>query len=245
MSYIFNTFFYNPLYNALVYLIDIIPGGDVGIGVILLTLVVSFLLFSISKNAIRSQMKLKEIEPELALIKQNPDKQEQAKLMIALYQKHHINPFSMILLLILQIPILFALYYVFYRGGLPQIHTEILYSFIKVPAQVNMNFLGILDISQKSWVVALIAGITQFIQAKLVAPATLPKTEGKGSLSQDFARSMQMQMKYTFPAIIFFIGLGFPSALPLYWSTRNLFTIGQELILRKKRNKDKEVGKII
>ena len=236
MSYIFNTFFYNPLYNALVFLIDTIPGGDAGIGVILLTLLVSFLLFSISKNAIRSQMKLKEIEPELALIKQNPDKQEQAKQMIALYQKHHINPFSMVLLLILQIPILFALYYVFYRGGLPLIHTEILYSFVKVPDVVNMHFLGILDISQKSWIVALVAGVTQFIQAKLVTPPSLPKSDKK-TLSQDFAHSMQMQMKYTFPAIIFLIGLGFPSALPLYWSTRNLFTIGQELVLRKKRAK--------
>lgn len=235
MSYIFNTFFYNPLYNGLVFLIDIIPGGDAGIAVILLTLVVSFLLFSISKNAIRSQMKLKEIEPELNLIKQNPDKQEQARQMIALYQKHHINPFSMILLLILQIPILFALYYVFYKGGLPVIHTEILYSFVKVPTEVNMHFLGILDISQKSWAVALVAGVTQFIQAKLVAPPPPVSKGDKPTLSQDFARSMHMQMKYTFPAIIFLIGLGFPSALPLYWSTRNVFTIGQELVLRKRK----------
>jgi len=236
MSYIFNTFFYNPLYNGLVFLIDIVPGGDAGVAVVLLTLVVSFLLFSISKSAIRSQMKLKEIEPELVLIKQNPDKQEQARLMIALYQKHHINPFSMILLLLLQIPILFALYYVFYKGGLPEIHTEILYSFVKVPTEVNMHFLGILDISQKSWIVALVAGVTQFIQARLVAPPPAVAKDTKATFSQDFAHSMHMQMKYTFPAIIFLIGLSFPSALPLYWSTRNVFTIGQELFLRKKRN---------
>ena len=236
MSYLFNTFFYNPLYNGLIFLINIIPGGDAGLAVVFLTLIVSFLLFSISKKAIRSQMKLKE--PELALIREIKDKQEQAKKTLELYRKNGINPFSMVLLMLIQIPILFALYYVFFKGGLPNIHTELLYSFVRPPSVVSMSFIGLIDISKANIFVAFVAGVTQFIQARLVIPPSLPKTGDKASLSQDFAHSMNSQMKYTFPFIIFLIGTGLPSALPIYWSTRNIFTILQELVLKKRFWKD-------
>ncbi len=232
MSYIFNTFFYNPLYNGLVFIIDLLPNGDAGVAVVLLTIIVSLLLFSISKKAIRTQIKLREIDPELREIKnKTTDKQEQARLMLALYQKHQVNPFSMILLMIIQIPILIALYYVFLRGGLPEIHTELLYSFIEVPKLVNMNFLGILDIKEKSLIIAILAGITQFIQAMIAIPKT--SKPQNNNLSENFAHSMQVQMKFVFPVIIVFIGMGFPSALPLYWTTRNIFTIFQEIIVKK------------
>lgn len=232
MSYIFNTFFYNPIYNGLVFLVDILPNGDVGLAVVLLTIIVSFILFSVSKNALRSQMKMREIQPQLEEIKKIKDRQEQARQMLDLYRKNKINPFSMILMMFIQIPILFALYYVFFRGGLPSIHTDILYSFVKVPETINMHFLGLMDIGQKNIFVAILAGVTQFIQARLMIKPT-PKKENS-SMSEDFARSMGAQMKYTLPVIIGLIGLSLPSALPLYWSTRNIFTIFQELFLKKK-----------
>jgi len=239
MSYIFNTFFYNPLYNGLIYLIDIVPGGDAGVAVVLLTVIVSLILFSISKKAIRSQMKLRELEPELTIIKKIEDKQEQARQMLALYSKNQINPFSMILLMFIQIPILFALYKVFYSGGLPLVHQEILYSFVVAPENINMIFLGIVDISKKSILIAIFAGITQFIQAKLMTK-NAPKKSENPSMSEGFAHSMNMQMKYTLPVIITIFGLSLPSALPLYWTTRNIFTILQEIFLKKDK-KDKKV----
>lgn len=236
MSYIFNTFFYNPLYNGLVFLIDLLPNGDAGLAVVLLTIIVSLLLFSVSKKAIRTQIKLKEIEPELREIRsKTSDKQEQARLMLALYQKHQVNPFSMILLMIIQIPILIALYYVFLRGGLPDIHQELLYSFVEVPKVVDMNFLGVLDIKEKSLFIAILAGITQFIQAMVAIPKT--NKPQNNNLSENFAHSMQIQMKFVFPVIIVFIGMGFPSALPLYWTTRNVFTIFQEVVVKKSLKK--------
>lgn len=233
MSYIFNTFFYNPIYNGLVYLIDILPNGDAGIAVILITIVVSLILFSVSKKAIKTQIRMKEMEPEMRLIKETiKDKQEQALKMMALYKKYEINPFSVIFLVILQIPVLFALYFVFLKGGLPTIHTELLYSFISVPEVVNMNMLGILDISQKSLVLAVLAGITQFIQARVAMPKTPPKSENP-SFKDDFQRSLGIQMKYVFPVIIVFISASFPAALPLYWSTRNIFMTVQEVYVKK------------
>ncbi|MEI8337818.1 MAG: YidC/Oxa1 family membrane protein insertase [bacterium] len=234
MIWIWDTIFYNPLYNLLVYLIDVIPNHDAGIAVVLVTLVVSFLLFSISKKAIRTQLKMKEIEPELKKIKETiKDKQEQSLATLALYKKNNINPFSGILMALIQIPVLFALYYVFYKGGLPTIHSDILYGFIKIPLNVNMNFLGIMDIGKANIWMAIIAGIGQFTQAQIVSPKT--KKSEKGSMSEDFAHSMNMQMKYVFPVIILMIGAGLPSALPLYWASRSIFMSVQEFVVRRKK----------
>ena len=234
MIWLWNTIFYNPLYNLLVYLIDVIPTHDVGVAVVLVTLVVSLVLFSISKKAIKTQLKMKEIEPELKKIKETiKDKQEQSLATLALYKKNNINPFSGILMALIQIPVLFALYYIFYKGGLPVIHGDALYSFVKIPLQVNMNFLGVMDISKKNLIMAIIAGLGQFIQAQIVSPKT--KKSEKGTMTEDFAHSMNMQMKYVFPFIILIIGMGLPSALPLYWASRSIFMSIQEFVVRRKR----------
>ncbi len=233
MSYIFNTFFYNPIYNGLVYLIDILPNGDAGIAVVLITIAVSLILFSVSKKAIKTQIRMKEMEPEMRAIRENTkDKQEQALKMMVLYKKYEMNPFSMIFLVILQIPVLFALYFVFLKGGLPDIHPELLYSFVSVPETVSMNMLGILDISQKSLILAILAGVTQFIQARIATPKNPPKSDNP-SFKDDFQRSLNVQMKYVFPVIIGFISAGFPAALPLYWTTRNIFMTVQEIYVKR------------
>ncbi len=234
----FHTLFYDPLYNALVYLIGVIPGGDAGIAVVTLTIIVSFILFGISKNAIRSQIKLKQIDPELKALKEKyPDRQEQALHMMELYKRHKINPISMIFLMLIQFPIIFALYFVFLRGGLPTIHTELLYSFVKVPETVSMHFLGLLDISEKSLVMAVIAGVTQFVQAQIAAPKT-KKPTAESSFSENFSHSMGIQMKYVFPILIGFIGVTLPSALPLYWSVRNVFMTFQEIYVKRNIRKE-------
>jgi len=234
----FNTLFYAPLYNILVWLIDIIPSHDAGIALILLTIFVSLLLYSVSKKAIKTQIGLKEIEPEVKKIKETvKDPAEQARQTMALYKKHKVNPFSMILLILIQFPVLIALYYMFFYG-LPTIHTELLYSFVKNPEVVNMMFIGIVDLSEKSFVLAILAGVTQFIQAYIMGKRTkVADTGQKKTMQEEFAHSMQMQMKYFLPIIIGAISMGLPSALPLYWSVRNLFSAGQEMLIMKDTNK--------
>lgn len=232
----FNTLFYAPIYNVLVWFIDIIPSHDAGIALVLVTILVSILLFSVSKKAIKTQIGLKEIEPELKKIKETvKDQAEQARQIMALYRKHKVNPFSMILLILIQFPVLIALYYMFFYG-LPVIHTELLYSFVANPPLVNMNFLGLVDLSQKSIVLAGLAGATQYVQAHIMSKRTkVVPTGQKKTMQEEFAHSMQMQMKYFLPIIIGLISLGLPSALPLYWSVRNLFSAGQELVIMKEK----------
>lgn len=236
----FHTLFYNPLYNLLILLIDFVPNNDAGLSVVLLTVLVSVVLFSISKKAIRTQIKLKEIEPELKRIKQEiKEKDVQARMMIELYKKNQVNPFSLFLFMIIQIPILFALYYIFLKGGLPEIQNDILYSFVKTPEHISMSFLGILDISQKSVFMAILASITQFIQARVATPKIVKDDKKEKTFKDDFQKSMNTQIRYVFPLLIGFISLNLPSALPLYWSTRNIFMTIQEIFVKKNLNKEK------
>ena len=135
---------------------------------------------------------------------------------------------------LIQIPILFAFIMFFIKEDYQQFIQDVLYGFVKVPLQVNMNFLGVMDISKKNLIMAIIAGIAQFVQAQIVSPKT--KKSDKGSMSEDFAHSMNMQMKYVFPVIILMIGAGLPSALPLYWASRSIFMSLQEFVVRRRKN---------
>ena len=147
-SYLFNTALYNPIYNLLVFLIDVIPGGDVGLAVIFLTIIVKLVLFPVSFGAVKTQMKMKLVEPELKSIqeKYKDKKEELAKATFEVYRKNKINPFSSIIILFIQIPVIFALYFAILKG-LPIIKTDILYSFVQNPGHINMNFLGLIDLS--------------------------------------------------------------------------------------------------
>lgn len=231
------------MYNGLVFLMDILPGADAGIAIIILTVIVKLILFPLSKKSVQTQLKMRKLEPAMKEIKEKyKDKQEQAKKTMEFYKKEGVNPFAGFLLILIQLPIIFALYKVFYSSGLPAISTELLYSFVKIPESVNINFLGLVNIAGKSIVLALIAGITTYLQVRFSMPVVPKKSpDGKRSFQEDFARSMSIQMKYIFPVIAFFISWSISGAIALYWITSNLFAIGQELVIR--RGVEREMGK--
>lgn len=230
----FVTAFFQPLYNLLVFLADVLPGHDVGLAIILMTILVRLALFPLYHKSTKTQSKLKEIEPELKALKEkHQDREAQARAMMELYKQHGINPFSGFMLLLIQLPIIFSLYSVF-KGSL-DLHVDLVYSFIHFPTTVSHLFLGQLDITGKSLILALVVGATQFIQMQLALPALQPKKEGeKQSFGDEMSRNMQLQMKYFLPVMIIFIARSLPIAISLYWITSNLFSIGHELIVKNK-----------
>jgi YidC/Oxa1 family membrane protein insertase len=188
---------------------------------------------------VRSQIEMKKIQPDIDNIKlkYKDNKQEQALKTMALYKEKGVNPFSGIFLALIQLPILIALYMVFYKGGLTDINTNMLYSFIQVPDQVNTFFLGLFDITEKNTILAVIVAIGQFFQIKFTMPATPKKAEGEkkeASFQGELARSMSTQMKYVMPIFMFFVARSFDSLVSLYLITASVFAIGQELYMRKK-----------
>lgn len=232
---IFTTFIYEPLYNGLIFLISVVPFGDVGLAIILLTLIVKFVLFPFAHKGTTTQARMKAIEPEVSEVKKRyeKDKQEQAKKVMELYQKHGLNPFSGCLLFIVQIPVIIALYWVFWKGLSGGINTEPLYAFMSVPEKTNFNFLGFIDITGKSYLLATLAGVSQFFQLHLSLPPA-DKSQKVSSFKDEFARNFTFQMRYVFPIFVFFISFSISSAVALYWVTSNLFSIVHELFVKRK-----------
>jgi membrane protein insertase Oxa1/YidC/SpoIIIJ len=140
-----------------------------------------------------------------------------------------------ILLLFIQLPIIFALYRVFWHSGLPNVNMEMLYDFISRPENIKIMFLGLIDITKKNILLAVIVGATTYLQARFMSPILPKAKEGeKPSFKHDLAKSMHLQMRYVFPVIAAIISYNISAAISLYWSTSNVFTICQELYLRKK-----------
>ena len=237
LSQIWNIALYKPLLNILAFFVSVIPGGDVGLAVIILTLLVKTALFPLSQKSIESQAKMNLLNPELKKIKDSgASKEEQARQTFELYKKYKTNPFSGCLLVLIQIPIIFALYYVFIKGL--NFDAGSLYSFIHTPTTISMKFLGIFDIGKTHiLVLAILAGISQFFQAYYMPkPAPTTGNEKGGSFQDSFAKSMNMQMKYVFPFIVAFIAYSLSGAVALYWVTSNVFAIGQQLYANKKKS---------
>lgn len=223
------TIIYEPLYNLLVLILNI-PFVDAGIAVIVLTLLVKVLLYPLSKKATETQMVMKDKEKELKDIREKyKDKQEQALKTMEFYKQNKINPFSSILTILIQIPIIYALYHIFLKSGLPLIQTDIVYSFINVPSSVSMKFLGFFDISTKSILLAILAAVTTFIQLHLSSKSTAKIS----SDPKDLSSMMMNQMKYTFPIVVFFISWSISGVVALYWFVSNVLGIVQDRIIRK------------
>ncbi len=243
LSSIWNTVLYEPLLNALAFLVSVIPGGDIGLAVIILTILVKIILLPLSHRSIESQAEMSMLQPELNKIKASgASKEEQARQTFELYKKHKVNPFSGCLLVLVQIPIILALYYVFYKGI--SFQNGYLYSFIQVPESINTMFLGFLDITGKSAVLAVLAGISQYLQAHFMPkPASASNPAAGGSFSESFAKSMHLQMKYMFPFVVAFFAYSISGAVALYWITSNIFmTVQQVYVKRKEFNQPDQHG---
>jgi len=240
---IFNELLYRPLFNALVLLYEYIPGADLGIAIIILTILIKLLFYPLGTKSIKSQKSLTELQPKIKELqeKYKNDKEKQTKELMELYKKEKINPFSGCLPILIQLPVLIAMYRVFW-GGLEPSRLSLLYSFIPSPGEISSMFLGFIDLARSTSFIAengvkiylwqniflvLLVGILQFLQMKFISPKTQKKTN-------DFSSQMQKQMMYFMPVFIVVIFWSLPSALSLYILTTTLFTIVQQYIITKK-----------
>ncbi len=240
-NYIWHTFFFDPVYNALVFFIDVLPKGDVGLAIIATVLLVKTILLPLSIKAVKTQKVMREIEPKLKEIKvkYKDDRQQQAQAMMEIYREAGMNPLASIALIFIQIPIIISLYFSVYTGGgiaLPAVNLDILYAFVAEPVQITMNFLGLIDITERSWLLALGAGVTQYIHVTLTMPAPPPKVAGAApDLKEDFMRNMHTQMKYVMPVLITVVAYTISAAIALYFFVSNIVSIAQEYYIRKHR----------
>ncbi len=238
---IFDAVLIAPLVNALFFIYGIIPGHDFGIAIILFTVVIRLLLWPLANKQLHSQKKMQSLQGDIAKVKAKAggDKQKESAMLMELYKEKEVSPFSACLPALLQFPILIAMFIVFQRatGDINQV-ANILYAPVEnlpyiqqvLSGQIpfNSTLLGILPMTKPSAILAIIAGLTQFIQVKMITPRK-QKTDSKDPQAQ-----MTAMMNYTFPALTVFIAWSLPAALPLYWITTNVISIGQQWLIMHK-----------
>ncbi len=252
---LFNTILLEPLLNALVFIYNYIP--NLGVAIIILTLIIKGLLYWPSRSSIVAQKRLQETQPKLQELqkKYKNDREELGRQTMKFYKENKVNPFSSCLPLLIQLPILIALYraflavaqtdpttHILVADQLQHLYTPLRDIFVTKP--INSMFLWF-DLSQTgNWVLAILAGAATFFQSSMLSSKQPPKVPG--AKDESMTAGINKQMRYVLPAITVFFGIQFPAGLTLYWLVSTLFTIGQQQLIMKRHSStnppDKENG---
>ena len=240
---LFHTLLYQPIFNLLVFLYNVIPGGDIGFAIIALTILIKVALWPLMHSSLKSQKALQEIQPKIEELKEKhkDDREALAKEMMELYQNEKVNPLSSCLPILVQLPILIALYRVLLVGFDPSQFDQ-LYAWVANPGEINNVFLGLIDLGETSIFLAVLAGIFQFFQTKMLMAKKPPAQVAKsaGAKDENMLASMIKTMMYFMPVITVVIGATLPGGLTLYWVTVNAFSIFQQAIAFKDIKKVEE-----
>jgi YidC/Oxa1 family membrane protein insertase len=257
MGNIFHTVLYEPLLNALLFLVKIIPGHDLGIAIILFTIIIRLILYIPSLSSIKQQRQMQEIQPKLNALKAKykDNREELGRQTMQFYKENKVNPFSSCLPLLIQLPILYALFQVFFNGVKVDPNTHILvqseisnlYGSLQnyfSANSLNTMFLGFVDLTKTgNWILALLAGGAQYLQSKMLMSKNPPKNM-PGAKDESMAAATSRTMTYFLPLMIVFFSYRFPTGLALYWFVTTLFAIAQQYIYLKKQPKKLEANDI-
>lgn len=238
MSYLFNLLLAQPLLNVLVFFYNTIAFENLGVAIILLTVFIRLLLFPLFHKSMRHQKVLQGLQPKIKEIQKShaADKVKQTEAMMALYREEGVNPFSGIGFLLVQIPILIALYHLFLRGLSTDAFTK-LYPFIDRPETLNTTFLGLINLNEPYILLVVLAAIAQYFQGRLAMP---PKQSGPENAMERMSR----QMLFLGPILTLVIFAKLPAAVGLYWVVTSVASIVQQAIVNKDIHDRSQLGTI-
>lgn len=219
---VFNTILYQPLLKVLLFLANSLPNRDIGIAIIVLTVIIKLILFPFSLKAIKAQIVVQKLQPRIKEIQQKykEDRLKQSEALLELYRKEKLNPFAFFFPLLLQLPILIALYLVFLKG---------------LKDYPNLLFLGYIDLSQSNLIIALLAGISQFFYSKISFSSRSGSRKERKTQEKikDLSYMIQTQMIYFFPFLTIIIVWQLGAAIGLYWTTSNFFSFIEHWLIMK------------
>lgn len=240
-SSLFHTILYQPILNIFVFLYNIIPGHDIGVVILLITFLVRIAVYPLMSSSIKSQKAVQDLQPKLKEIKEQykSDQQKQAMMTMQLYKENKVNPFASCLPLLIQLPILIALYMVMRDGLVSDNLGNNIYPFIFNPGKLNNISFWIFDMAKTNLVLAVLAGAAQFFQTKAMLVKQPPKNAGEGAKDEQMMAMMNKQMLYFMPAMTVFIGATLPAGLTLYWFFSTLLTWGQQVLIYKQKDASK------
>jgi YidC/Oxa1 family membrane protein insertase len=232
MLAIYNELLYRPILNLTIGLYDLLF-NDFGLAILALTVLVRLLIWPLTHRSLVSQRAMMELQPKIeeAKKKHKDDKEAQAKALMALYAEAKVSPFSSCLPLLVQLPLFIALYQVL-SAGLKSENLEQLYGFLPNPGTVSTVSLGFLNLAAPSAILAVLAAVAQFFQAKMMSRKE-PAVHAEGSKDEDTMAIMNKQMLYMMPAMTLFIGWKLPAGLTLYWLFTTVAMIIQQKMMMK------------
>lgn len=230
MGELFMTVLYEPLYNALVVLYNFIPGGGLGLAIILVTIIVKLALMPLTYRSLKAQKELQEIQPKVTEIraKYKDNQEELAKQLMGVYKEHHVNPFASCLPMVAQLIVFIALYRVL-GAGIATIDASVLYSFVHNPGTMAHMFLGV-DLSVISIPLTIITALAAYAQARQMVSRRPPKAVrqsagGDKAMDEDMAATMNKTVMYVLPIMTLVIGLTtVPAGLMLYMLVSTIIT---------------------
>lgn len=250
MIQLYHTILYQPLFNLLVYFYNIVPGHDIGLAILLLTILIKLILYPLSVSSIKQQKVLRDLQPKMEEIKAkySNNKAELGKATMELYKQEKVSPFSSCLPILIQFPFLIAVYQVF-RSGLTQPQSlELLYSFVKNPGMLNSVSMGFLDLAKPNLVLAALAAISQYLSGKMLISKKQPPIDTKktipGSQDENMMSMVNKNMTLMMPIFTFFIGISLPGGLTFYWFITTMLMVLQQWYMFRKHDSDQSESKI-
>lgn len=238
---LFQVVLYQPLFNALIFFYHFL-GRDMGVAIVLLTILIKLILFYPSLSQLKAQRSLQATQPKLKELKEKykNDQQAYSKAVLEFYKENKVNPLSSCLPLLIQLPILIALYRVFIAGvatdpasglildrQLSSLYGPLREIYASTP--LHTMFLGILDISHKNnYTLAILAAAATFWQSRMLLAARPPKEAGKAAADEGQAAAVNRNMTYVMPVVTLLFALRFPAGLALYWLVSTLFQVAQQ-----------------
>jgi len=258
---IFNTLFYTPIVNLLIFAFKVLEGagvpGALGLAIALITIIIRLLIWPMTASQVKSTQKMAALKPHLDELKKKhkEDKQAFAAAQMALFKEHGVNPAGGCLPALLQIPIFIALYQAILnvfptgdQGGLEKINSVLYNNWLHLTSIPDPNFLGFSlawkpsDFGSYGPLLLLIPVMTAlltFIQSKMMLPNKVPSIrkndtpqEKKEKESmEDAMASIQGQMVYLMPVMVGYFALQFPIGLAIYWNTFTIMGIIQQYMI--------------
>ncbi|MCH8049348.1 membrane protein insertase YidC [Patescibacteria group bacterium] len=241
----FTIIFEQPLYNLLVWLYINLPGADIGLAIIVVTVIIKGVLFPLTFKSLKSQREMQEIQPKIQELRQQykDDKERMAKELMSVYKDHNVNPLASCLPLLIQLPIFIALFRVL-KDGLGEVNADLLYAFVPNPGMIDAVSLGFINLAEIFIPLAILAAAAQYFQAKLTIAQRPPKTvrKEKAAMDENMMASMNKMMLYFMPVITLVIGVtSLPGGVMLYWFvTTALTAVLYSIFLKKKKEPAEE-----
>jgi YidC/Oxa1 family membrane protein insertase len=235
--------FTQPVLNALVWLYGVLPWADMGLTIVVFTVLIKLVLWPLNRKALQGQKAMQAIQPKIkALQAEYKDRpQELAQATMQLYKSERVNPFASCLPVLVQIPVLLGVFSAL-RLVVGGESVQAMYAFVPHPEHIRLVSFGTLDLAGRSVVLALLTGVAQFWQARTMSAIRplgerqknlLKRLEDTGEVQdatadENMAQAMTRSMTYTLPIVTVIAGMTISSGVVLYWFVSTLMTIVQQ-----------------